>query len=60
MSPIIFLIILFKFSQENKKLIIRPNIFLITIVFCFIFYKFYIFNFGIGNYDSFLVSKKLK
>ena len=37
MSPIIFLIILFKFSQENKKLIIRPNIFLITIMFCFYF-----------------------
>ena len=60
MSPIIFLIILFKFSQENKKLIIRPNIFLITIMFCFIFYKFYIFNFGIGNYDSFPSIQKIE
>ncbi len=60
MSPLIFLIILFKFSQENKKLIIRPNIFLITIMFCFIFYKFYIFNFGIGNYDSFPSIQKIE
>ncbi len=60
MSPVVFLIILFKFSEQNKKLIIKPNIILITIMFCFIFYKYHVFNFGIGKYDSFPSIQKIE
>lgn len=60
MSPFIFVLIMFSFSQMNKKLIINPNLILLIIMSTFVFYKFHKNNSGIGNYDSFPSIQKLQ
>ena len=60
MSPLIFLIILFKFQNIKNNLCIKPNKILVLLMFSFVFYKFYSNNFGIATYDSFPSVQKVE
>ena len=60
MSPLIFIIILFKFQKIKNNLSIKPNKILVLLMFSFVFYKFYSNNFGITTYDSFPSVQKVE
>ena len=53
LSPVIYLFILCKFSETNKKINFKLNYFLVLIMFTFPIYKFSQNNFGINKFDSF-------
>lgn len=59
-SPVIFLLVLFKFKDIKKNILIKPNIYLIIVMSFFSFYKFHTFNYGIGAYDSFPSIQKVE
>ena len=60
--PIFFIFAYFYFKQTNKNFFLKPNKKLLILLVFFPFYKYGIFNNGIGRYDSFpsIINQELK